>query len=1056
MEKTTVRFRVSGQELTMVGNYHRFASNSVGLVRIEVEPSDEWLSFDSVDCIFQNDQDRTTMTMFYEFSAYACMVPANMLSRISKVLINLSGKNMVDGDLVERLTTYPTLAFVVDVSSNVANYRETVIPANQYEQFVELVGRQANKLADVEVSAHESDVPEVLKTYSPDAPMSLDFGLVTGAAAGFGAATASIDDNVGTPSVEVTTSGPDTAKVFDFAFSNMKGNTGEKGDTGDAAGFGTVSATVDANHGTPAVTVTTSGDDTAKNFAFDFKNLQPAPYDDSVIQARMDTFTNLAAGSTTGDAELADGRVGADGVTYTNIGGAIRGQVTDLKSELNTTNDAVGFKDAVLNSLTWSNAIPNQTTGIPAYSATRLCTQKIKIPAYAKELIMTVQSGYKCAWYAYGADGTTFLDKQYWLTATTNRIAIQPSWEYLIVGLSTSNNTNISASEASNITVSFSTSLQDLNSDKLDNYTAHDFSVTNSRINASGAFITQNGCYRTDYIPCIPNMVVKFHGRSSWYQGEPIVSLIAFYDADKTFISSITKFSDEETSATIGYLEATVPNNAYYVASCTSALADDFYFHLSDIQNLIDNIPNIEDVLSKTFFNVNDTSVNNLDWVIGSLSSGTGAELASTTRVRSKFIKVGKNTTLRINNSETYSYLYYLFDLNKKIIVAKDWTTKDITIENDCYIRILVRYTDNRTITEDTRISVASQLQLFYVAPTSEIIDANAIYNIPANTRKKAEIEVFKQKKTSSEAYGQCDLKMMFFTDVHGDSARTQRMTDLVKAWGTSYFDVAVCGGDIAQYTINESLDWYYDDVDGIGVPVLNAVGNHDAWSNMSPVTLAPQTDVYNKIIAPIVSSAGITQPTGASTNGYCYYYKDIGNVRVIVLDCMYWDATQLDWFVSVLSDAKTNSKHVLCVSHSAFPIANMEKVDCLWSKTGINTDSVRTNIQAASAVKDFMDDGGVFIAWLVGHQHGDYVHKLPNYNDQIVINLASFAQRAGWLLKNTDPTKYNYDCLTYVAVDTSYTKLKLMRIGADIDIFGTKYDGLVVDYTTNEVISSW
>ena len=45
-----------------------------------------------------------------------------------------------------------------------------------------------------------------------------------------------------------------------------------------------------------------------------------------VEKERIDSFTTLATGSTTGDAELFDGRVGADAVTYANIGGAIRGQ----------------------------------------------------------------------------------------------------------------------------------------------------------------------------------------------------------------------------------------------------------------------------------------------------------------------------------------------------------------------------------------------------------------------------------------------------------------------------------------------------------------------------------------------------------------------------------------------------------------------------------------------------------------------------------------------------------------------------------------------------------
>ena len=54
----------------------------------------------------------------------------------------------------------------------------------------------------------------------------------------------------------------------------------------------------------------------------------------NVEKARIDSFTTLAVGSTTGDAELIDGRTGADGITYANIGGAVRGQVSGLKSDV--------------------------------------------------------------------------------------------------------------------------------------------------------------------------------------------------------------------------------------------------------------------------------------------------------------------------------------------------------------------------------------------------------------------------------------------------------------------------------------------------------------------------------------------------------------------------------------------------------------------------------------------------------------------------------------------------------------------------------------------------
>lgn len=53
-----------------------------------------------------------------------------------------------------------------------------------------------------------------------------------GTAAGFGTPTATVDANVGTPSVTITASGANTSKVFSFSFKNIKGNKGDQGLTG--------------------------------------------------------------------------------------------------------------------------------------------------------------------------------------------------------------------------------------------------------------------------------------------------------------------------------------------------------------------------------------------------------------------------------------------------------------------------------------------------------------------------------------------------------------------------------------------------------------------------------------------------------------------------------------------------------------------------------------------------------------------------------------------------------------------------------------------------------
>lgn len=61
----------------------------------------------------------------------------------------------------------------------------------------------------------------------------------------------------------------------------------------------------------------------------------------NVLTSRMDAFTALPDGSTSGDAELADVRVGSDGKTYSSAGEAVRGQIGNLKDDLTKLESSI-------------------------------------------------------------------------------------------------------------------------------------------------------------------------------------------------------------------------------------------------------------------------------------------------------------------------------------------------------------------------------------------------------------------------------------------------------------------------------------------------------------------------------------------------------------------------------------------------------------------------------------------------------------------------------------------------------------------------------------------
>lgn len=311
-------------------------------------------------------------------------------------------------------------------------------------------------------------------------------------------------------------------------------------------------------------------------------------------------------------------------------------------------------------------------------------------------------------------------------------------------------------------------------------------------------------------------------------------------------------------------------------------------------------------------------------------------------------------------------------------------------------------------------------------------------------------------------------ISLLHFSDIHGYIPNLRRIVEYYEYYN-DYLDAAIHTGDSVGNVITDGSAFDY-------VPsaknILNVPGNHEArLSTSDDDYYGTEKQVYDKIFKDYIGNWGVVQPQNAAILGKCYYYKDIRNFRLIVIDSVHWhtggnahitdDASvQKAWFQEVLADAKANSKMVICALHYP-PVNGLDVIDGVKgfneygvSGTAVIGDGWYAQDEIFSCVDTFINSGGKFMGWLAGHTHGDYIGFVHGHNNQIMIIVGTAGSTSGTnknVMGTTSQDRFNI--ITFSCLSSSEIFIKILRVGNDKDMYNRSKVILSYDLIRKRVI---
>ena len=194
-----------------------------------------------------------------------------------------------------------------------------------------------------------------------------------------------------------------------------------------------------------------------------------------------------------------------------------------------------------------------------------------------------------------------------------------------------------------------------------------------------------------------------------------------------------------------------------------------------------------------------------------------------------------------------------------------------------------------------------------------------------------------------------------------------------------------------------------------------------------------------------------------------------------------HFSQTQIDWFISTLKGAITNSYAVIVCMHAceiggSYPAyrapygsvygydgksnaafyqrfkqwegeASLQNVcsgtpieDIINAfKHGGAVDETYTfsDTETSITVDDSFSTAGTFIAYMIGHNHGDFIGQSSNYADQLYLNVCSGSAWYGNvsdLQRKDDANEKSEDAFNVYVIDQTHKLVKVIRVGSNVN----------------------